>query len=255
MPMETKAVATFTKAVNDRTVIGYVSVMGNIDDGMDRIWPGAFAKTLSERRTRIKYLWMHDAFQPPVAAIKDIKEVGRNDLPSEMLAYFPEAAGALEVEREYLDTARGNEVLAGVKAGAITESSIGYDPVKYDFESLEGGRQVRNLRELRLYDASDVAWGMNPATMNLKTLGEEMFFQRLDGMLHELKEGRVLSKQNMQRIKDALAMLQEILVAAEPSDEADSNAITTSKTLTESASRAIKQRIAIAERTMLTLIQ
>jgi hypothetical protein len=63
----------------------------------------------------------------------------------------------------------------GIKSGAINEMSFGYDPTKFDFEEIDdqkSGRKrlVRNLRELRLWDTSDVNWGMNPATMaNVKS--------------------------------------------------------------------------------------
>ena len=47
--------------------------------------------------------------------------------------------------------------------------SIGYEGLKYDFEQTpEGDAQVRNLREIRLWDTSDVNWGMNAATAAAK---------------------------------------------------------------------------------------
>jgi hypothetical protein len=77
------------------------------------------------------------------------------------------------VKRRYLETERGNEILAGLKADppAITEMSFGYDAVKYDFEEIKPGEEdsypvmIRNLREVRLWDTSDVNWGMNEATV------------------------------------------------------------------------------------------
>lgn len=113
---------------------------------------------------------MHDASSPPVAAIKAIREIQRDDLPQELLDRNPEVTGGLEVEREYLPTPRGDEVLAAIKAGALTQMSFGYDPVKFDFEEIKGldGKStslVRNLRELRLWDTSDVNWGANDLTI------------------------------------------------------------------------------------------
>jgi hypothetical protein len=46
--------------------------------------------------------------------------------------------------------------------------SFGYDPVKFDFEEIKDGDAkgtlVRNLREVRLWDCSDVVYGMCSAT-------------------------------------------------------------------------------------------
>jgi hypothetical protein len=173
MEMEFKAQMGFIKAISGRTVDGIAAVMGNKDDGGDVIWPGSFKKTLSEHRERIKHLWMHNSWDPPTAVIKELHEVGREELPDRVQEKYPEASGGLMVVREYLDTARGNEILEGLKAGAITEMSFAYNPIKWDYETFEDGpmegQTVRNLRELRLWETSDVTWGMNAATVGSKS--------------------------------------------------------------------------------------
>lgn len=165
----------FSKVVSmdgdERTVTGITAVMGVIDYGDDRIFKGAFNKTIHERAGQIKHLWQHDAANPPTAAIVELHEIGRTDLPADMKEKFPDAKGGLVIKRRYLDTPRGNEILAGLKSKppAITEMSFGYDPVKFDYEEIDdenmSKRLVRNLREVRLWDTSDVNWGMNPATI------------------------------------------------------------------------------------------
>jgi len=226
--MEYKSFELETKEIADdgRTVTGFAAVFGNIDLGADRIHRGAFRKTITEQAGRIKHLWMHDMFQPPVAVVKELREVGRDELPDAVQARFPEAAGGLLVTRRYLDTPRGNEILAGVVGGAITEMSIGYDAKKFDFEQMPGDAEhapmmVRNLRELRLYDTSDVTYGMNEATVASKR--GDYHLGRLEQMAAELaaeaKAGRVLSSANLGRLKEALAVLSEILLSAEPSDD------------------------------------
>jgi HK97 family phage prohead protease len=170
--MEYKHFPAFIKQVEDRTVTGLAAIFGNVDSYGDIVHRGAFKKTIKENSGRVKHLWMHDMWQPPTAAIKELSEVGREELPEEVLARFPQATGGLQVAREYLRTPRADEILEGIKAGAITEMSFGYDPVKFDFEELETGdlqgMLVRNLREVRLYDTSDVNWGANPATVASK---------------------------------------------------------------------------------------
>ena len=177
--MEYKHVQTLAEidASDPRTIKGFGAIIGNLDSGNDRIWPGAFRKTIKEQGGRIRHLWQHDFTQPPVAKVTDIREVKLAELPSELVKAFPEATGGLLVTRQYLDTPRGNEVLANIQSGAVDEMSIGYDPVKFDFEEKEGNGDgamlgagiIRNLREIRLWDTSDVNWGMNPAATNIKS--------------------------------------------------------------------------------------
>ncbi|NSW52200.1 MAG: HK97 family phage prohead protease [Anaerolineae bacterium] len=168
------------KAIDGRRVTGIAAVFGNVDDGGDRIFPGAFGKTIQEQGQRIKHLWMHNSWDPPTAVIKGLREVGRDDLPDETQEKYPEAMGGLEVTREYLDTERGEEILKGIQAGAITEMSFMYQRVKWDYEEREEGKEtIRNLRELRLWETSDVVWGMNAATSASKAL---------DGLGNRLQE-------------------------------------------------------------------
>lgn len=169
-PMEYKSFVHQVKQVEGRTVTGFAAIFGNVDSGNDRTWIGSFKKTIKERGDRVRHLWQHDLTQPPIAAIRSLKEVARIDLPDELRSKFPEATGGLQVVREYLDTPRGDEVLKGIISGAISEMSFGYDPVKYDFEGdqSKGDPVVRNLRECRLWDTSDVNWGMNEATVASK---------------------------------------------------------------------------------------
>ena len=74
---------------------------------------------------------------------------------------------------------------------------------------------IRNLLEVRIWDTSDVTWGMNALTVAAKsTIDERAAY--LIGEIAGLKSGRVLSARNMGRLKDALAVLEEILLSAEP---------------------------------------
>ena len=187
--------------ISDRTVAGIFAVHGVIDSGQDRSHPGAFAKTIRERLTRIRYLWGHEFNAPPIAVIKSIEEVGREALPASIRDRFPEASGGVRVVREYLDTPRANEVLEGIKSGAISELSYGYDAIKIDFETIDGVK-VRNLREVRLWEISDVNFGMNPATLAAA--------KHLEATLRALKEGRRHSEADLEllnQIHDATVAL------------------------------------------------
>jgi HK97 family phage prohead protease len=152
---------------NDRDVTGICSVFGNVDDGSDVTHNGAFRKTIAESSNRVRHLWNHDFMQPPIAAIKALREISVDELPIDIKQRFPTATGGLLVTRSYLDTPRGNEVLAGIKSGAINEMSFGFNPINVDYTRSDR-KTIRNLREVRLLDTSDVSWGMNPATVARK---------------------------------------------------------------------------------------
>jgi HK97 family phage prohead protease len=170
--MEYKAMQSFVKQIEGRDVTGYVAILGNVDDGGDITWRGAFRKTIGEGAKRVRHLWQHDASLPPIAKIKRLEEVGAGKLPGELVQSASGITGALEITRSYLNTPRADEILAGIQAGAITEMSYAYDPIKFDFAEINhpdlGKIMVRNLREVRLWDTSDVNWGMNPATIASK---------------------------------------------------------------------------------------
>ncbi len=175
--MERKAAREAGRRIEGRVVTGFPSIIGNVDDGGDLIEPGSFLKTIGERAGRVRWLWGHDQTLPPIARVVEMAEVGRSELPEEVLAKAPSATGALLVKREYLDTPRANEVLAAIVAGAQDEMSFGYDAIQVEFPKglTVGGRQVkRRLKEIRLWEFSDVLWGMNPATGNLKAAVERL---------------------------------------------------------------------------------
>ena len=167
--MEYKALKAVNEISEGGIVTGIANTTGVLDLGNDIVHAGSFKKTIKEGFGKVKHLWSHDYNNPPIAVITELKEVGRNDLPEAIRDEFPNATGGLSVTRKYLDTPKAQEVLAGLAGGAITEMSIGFDPVKFDFEELDQDQfLVRNIRELRLYDTSDVLWGMNQATAAVK---------------------------------------------------------------------------------------
>jgi HK97 family phage prohead protease len=165
--VELKAYPIRSKSIEGRVVKQLFAVMGNVDHGNDVIWNGAFTKTLQENFDMVQALWQHDTYAPPVGVPQVLKELGRADLPSELLLKTPEATGALYGEIKYLETDRGNEVFTGIVEGAIKQNSIGFYTIKSDYSQL-GDVMIRNLRELQLMDVSPVNWGMNDSTMNMK---------------------------------------------------------------------------------------
>lgn len=256
------------KAVADeRVVSGIVCVHGNVDSGSDRSHPGAFTKTLAEGRSRVRHLWNHSFSNPPTAAIQELKELTKDELPAEIFEFAPEATGGLYVSRKYLKSARGDEILEAIVEGAVTEMSYGYATIRYDYETLNEGTaeelRIRNLYEMRLYDTSDVLWGMNDST--LADIGKALtgdgapLEAQLKAALAVLKN---LSVKEGRRNSDADAALvkqiHELAVQLEPSscsgqeqagDKAagERRAATTDESPDVDALTLRKHRVALAE--------
>lgn len=134
---------------------GYGSVFGVVDSQRDIILRGAFEKTLSERRDKIKLLWQHN-FSEPVGVITHI---------------FEDRHGLYVEARLLLSLNRGREAYELLKAGAIKGLSIGYTPLQYDFDPVTG---VRRITELELWEISLVTFPANSAAqVTLVKQGEE----------------------------------------------------------------------------------
>jgi HK97 family phage prohead protease len=147
-----------------------VSVFGVIDEGNDRIWPGAFTKTIAEQGHKVRVLDQHrrDSTLAAVGKVLELREIARDQLPVAIRRRYPEASGGLWARTKFLmDTEEGRGCFIRLKEGAVDEWSFGYDALDVDYDEVtsDGVRKtVRNLRTIRLYEYSPVLWGMNPAT-------------------------------------------------------------------------------------------
>lgn len=217
---------------SDRDVTQVFAVFGHVDSVGDRINLGATKKTIQENLRRLRVLWQHDFESPPIGVPMEVSEKTIEELPPDAATFyrsqFPDATGVLLAKVRYLDTPRGNEVLAGIRAGAINENSIGFSTVNGKTAyTVENGKRIRELFEIKLWDLSPVNWGANDATTNLKQIGPLQFsdddlltqVEALNPLLAELKEGRVLSEANLKRLRAAIESLQEIITTAEPLEE------------------------------------
>jgi hypothetical protein len=124
-------------------VKGLGSVFGNIDSDGDVIEKGAFAKTIQENRSRIKYLYQHRLDQP-VGTMEELKET------TEGLEFVAKLA---------IKTRLGRDVFEMIKAGVITENSVGFATVKQQFNKSES---VNYIKEVKLYEISAVTLAANP---------------------------------------------------------------------------------------------
>lgn len=239
--MEYKSQPAYTKEISGRVVTGVFAVNGNVDGYNDISVNGAFSRRLADgSRKRMRFLWQHNSMNPPIASIKEVREIGRDELPQAVLQHAPEATGGVLVTREYYeDVPLADWVLAGIRAGDIDEMSYAYDVHAWDMEDRDG-RKVRILKDIELFDISDVNWGANPATAGVKGVPVPgmPFAQHGDAVVSAVadyiervkaradfraKEGRVLSGANRSRIKalveslhEVTADLEQLLVDTEP---------------------------------------
>lgn len=124
---------------------GYASIFGNVDEGKDRIQPGAFKQIVTNSSSKVVTLYMH-GFKDPIG----LAEVSQD---TKGLAFD----AALELGDPM---ARRAHTL--MKAGILDGMSIGYDVLDggatYDEKS-----GIRDLTALKLWEISPVTFGMNPA--------------------------------------------------------------------------------------------
>jgi uncharacterized protein len=186
---------------DQRTFEGYASTWDR-DLGGDMIIPGAFKKTILERfpRNKIKILWQHHE-------------------PLGLPTHMEEDSKGLYVVGRISKTKLGDDALELMKDGVVDQMSIGYDVNKDDLS--EDG-QTRYLKELTLFEFSPVTFPMNPMAdittvkSHFNSLVKEFSNPIMATML---KEGKVLSKQNVNALKTAIETLQGILTQVEKGDE------------------------------------
>lgn len=136
-PLEIKALSEAGE------IEGYGAVFNNVDEVGDRIVPGAFSGTLDahlKAGTMPMMLWNHDV-QQPIGVWTDMVEDKRG----------------LKVKGRFVtEAAKGAEVYALVKAGAIRALSIGYRSIS---DAIEGN--VRLLKAIDLWEISPVSFPAN----------------------------------------------------------------------------------------------
>ncbi|MET4371571.1 HK97 family phage prohead protease [Bradyrhizobium sp. LB12.1] len=129
----------------DGTFSGYASLFGVTDLGRDIVARGAFTKSLKQRpAARVKMLREHDQAEP-IGVWTSIAE---------------DATGLAVSGKLVLETVKGRETHALLKAGALDGLSIGYRTKSSRFDKAKG---VRTLDEVSLEEISVVTFPMLPS--------------------------------------------------------------------------------------------
>ena len=168
---------------------GYAAVFGNVDSGGDIIEPGAFTKTIAEGWERVKILALHNDCWLPIGRPLELRE----------------DSNGLYIKAKVSDTSMGRDIKVLLKDGVLTELSIGYDPVVFDYD--ENG--IRHLREVKLWEVSVVTWAMNPEAVITDYKQAAEAAERANAMAAEavadVKAGRKISAARMKALKEASA--------------------------------------------------
>jgi len=194
---EHKSYPSFSTKVIDEEegIVEHIfAVFGNVDLGNDVLHPGSFAKSIAERGRQIKVLDLHNtnSILNIIGKPLEIREIGQDELPTELREEFPTASGGVLAKTQFLmDTPEGKGAFVRIKEGAVTEWSFGFDALDVDYETVKtNGKtsKIRNLRTIKLYEYSPVLWGMNPATATIssKADNDERKGESLYGRLEKI---------------------------------------------------------------------
>lgn len=130
---------------DDGSIEGYGSVFGVVDDWGDIIQAGAFAATLAAHKaagTMPAMLWQHKDDQP-IGVWTDMTE---------------DARGLRVKGRLVLESEKGREAYALLKAGALNGLSIGFISRKWSWDNTT---DIRTLLEVDLWEVSPVTFPAN----------------------------------------------------------------------------------------------
>lgn len=162
-----------------RRVKAVWSRMNNIDLDNDIIVPEAFTKTLIERGPKGKNL---------VWSLVDHQADMNNVIGKPEQLYVE--GDALIAITPIVGTEKGTDMLKMYEAGLINQHSIGFSTMKQDWQNDK--KEVRVIKELKLYEGSAVLWGANPETptISVKSQSKEDLNNRLEKLLKAFRNGR-----------------------------------------------------------------
>jgi len=162
---------------------GYASVAGFPDAYKEIVDYGAFKKTLKDHEDRILFCWQHD-WREPIGKPQLLKEVPKSRLPKGLLDEYPDATGGLYIETEIVPTRRGEDAKRLLKAGVLTELSIGFDVV----QEYEGEDGYWHLSEIELFEVSLVSMAAMPAAQVIEYKGQQCDLEPEHGKPEETED-------------------------------------------------------------------
>ena len=153
-------------------VKGYGSYFDNMDSDKDIIRKGAYQKTITENGYRVKYLYQHNMMQP----IGKMKELYEDDKGLVFVAEIPK-------------TSLGKDVIELMKAGVITENSVGILPIVKEDKG-----DYRELKEVKLFEVSAVTLAANDQAKIMDVKGSiniDDIYKRYDNLCKLIRKGNI----------------------------------------------------------------
>lgn len=136
-----------------------VAVFNNVDRGGDRILPGAFKRTLKDGLPPI--VWSHNWDVPPIGVVTEASETGDGLLVKGRL-FVAEGEDSPVARQVYT----AMKAVDGQGRAPLREFSFGYE-VRDAASVTEDGEDIRELKDLELFEVGPTLVGMNPATQLL----------------------------------------------------------------------------------------
>ena len=181
-------------------VKGYGSYFGNKDSDGDVIAKGAYQKTIQENGERVRYLWQHKMDKP----IGKIKEMYEDDKGLMFVAEIPK-------------TTLGNDALELMKAGIVTENSVGILPIQKQMKD-----DFREITEVKLYEISAVTLAANDQAKILDVKGRvdiENEFKRFDALAKLIRKGKISDEMGYAIEAEILKLKSFFIDFTKPTDE------------------------------------
>lgn len=159
-----------------------------MDEYLEEFQRGAFARTISERGDKVKFLYQHDASAP----------IGR-------ATQLREDASGLYAEFRVSKTQRGDEVLELIRDGALDSFSIGFNPVSDDVRD-RGKHVIRTEVKLREVSAVTFPAYEDAVMAGVRSLDEDAISRAVQ-LANSLRAGNTLSAQNVATLKHVLSLV------------------------------------------------
>lgn len=181
-------------------VKGYGSYFDNKDSDQDIIRRGAYQKTIQENGNRVKYLYQHDMMQP----LGKMNELYEDEKGLVFTASVPK-------------TQLGTDVIELMKAGVITENSVGIMPIVK-----ENKGNYREIREVKLYEISAVTMAANDQAKILDVKGManlDLVYKRYDNICKLLRKGNISDEMGYALESEILKLKTYFINATQPVED------------------------------------
>jgi len=191
-------------------VSGYIGTFRDTPDSWgDIVKKGAYTKTISERKNKIKFLLNHN--QDKV-------------LGSKCAEIFEDSKGCFVVDARIEPTSYGKDAAILIKAEAINSYSIGYEAIKKAYDG-----DTRIITEIKLWEYSAVPFPADDAaditaykSRIRKAADIENMLDALQELQSEIIHGRAPEKELFAKLSELKATIDAIECKRQPQPTQDS---------------------------------